>query len=174
MIPRYFKIRKPDFIVQRTDGYVYMRRWWLIPRNKYFNIYLHQFINDDDDRALHDHPWASLSIILKGGYLEHTPSKIHGYATACRVFKPGSIIYRKAEYVHRIELHKQQIPLTEIEKAALKKQGFYGKLANPQPKPAWTIFITGPKVRDWGFACPQGWVHSKIFDKNNGCENETP
>ena len=21
-----------------------------------------------------------------------------------------------------------------------------------------SLFITGPKVRDWGFACPQGWV----------------
>ena len=27
-------------------------------RNKIFNIYLHQIIRSDDDRALHDHPYS--------------------------------------------------------------------------------------------------------------------
>ena len=28
---------------------------------------------------------------------------------------------------------------------------------------ALTLFITGPVIREWGFACPQGWRHWKEF-----------
>lgn len=30
-----------------------------------------------------------------------------------------------------------------------------------------SLFITGPKVREWGFECPQGWVHWKDFTDEN-------
>ena len=43
--------------------------------------------------------------------------------------------------------------------------------------PCWTLFITGPRVREWGFYCPQGWVSWQKFtakdDKGaigKGCE----
>ena len=62
--------REPDFII----GDNYLRRWWLIPRNRWLNVYLHEFRASDDDRALHDHPWASCSIILRGEYFEHLPA----------------------------------------------------------------------------------------------------
>jgi hypothetical protein len=26
-----------------------------------------------------------------------------------------------------------------------------------------SLFMTGPKVREWGFACPKGWVHWRDF-----------
>ena len=35
----------------------YLLRWYVVPRNPWFNVYLHKFLRDDDDRALHDHPW---------------------------------------------------------------------------------------------------------------------
>lgn len=28
---------------------------------------------------------------------------------------------------------------------------------------AWSLFITGPNVRTWGFACPKGWVSWQQF-----------
>lgn len=41
----------------------------------------------------------------------------------------------------------------------------------------WTLFITGPRVREWGFWCPNGWKHWKDFTKprasgetGRGCE----
>ena len=44
--------RAPDFIVGAdAEGGPYLRRWWLSPRNRLFNIYLHHFLRDDDDRA---------------------------------------------------------------------------------------------------------------------------
>lgn len=60
--------RPPDFEV--GDGY--LGRWFIIPRNRWFNVYLHRFTGSDDDRALHDHPWWSLSIMLAGALDEHT------------------------------------------------------------------------------------------------------
>lgn len=139
--------RKPDFYVGGEDN-PYMMRWWIIPRNKWFNIYLHKFMRDDEDRALHDHPWKSLSIILKGSYIEHTPNRFLNRCTGNiqwlednkRIFKRFSFIYRNAGYAHRIELFKDETP-----------------------RPVWTLFITGPKVREWGFHCPKGWRHWKDF-----------
>jgi hypothetical protein len=32
-----------------------------------------------------------------------------------------------------------------------------------KPAPCWTVFITGPIVREWGFHCPKGWVHWREF-----------
>ena len=136
---KFFK-RKPDFLVGD-----YLQRWYIIPRNRYFNIYLHKFIGDDEDRALHDHPWRSLSIILKGKYIEHR----QGHEP--RVFKRWSVIYRAAEYTHRIELFNRR----------------WGKNFNyammPYKKPVWTLFITGRKIRDWGFHCPKGWRRWQDF-----------
>jgi hypothetical protein len=31
----------------------------------------------------------------------------------------------------------------------------------------WSLFITGPRVREWGFLCPKGWVHWQTFTAEN-------
>lgn len=141
-LPRTLRIpREPDFYIGGKEN-PYMRRWWVIPRNRFFNIYLHNILRDDDDRALHDHPWWSISIILRGGYWEHTPEgKFWRNA--------GSIRFRTATASHRLELGRKYWPDSVIE------------------APAWTLFITGWKVRDWGFHCPKGWVPWQIF-----CDSE--
>jgi hypothetical protein len=48
--------RRPDFIIGGADN-PYLLRWWIIPRNRWCNVYLHKILRDDDPRALHDHPW---------------------------------------------------------------------------------------------------------------------
>jgi hypothetical protein len=95
---RFIVRRPPDQIIGGAED-PYLRRWWLIPRNKFgFNIYLHNFCRDDDDRALHDHPWSSISYVLAGGYFEITPEG--------RWWRyPGCIVRRKATDAHRIVLH---------------------------------------------------------------------
>lgn len=127
--------RPPDFIIGGHDD-PYLLRWYLIPRNRLFNIYLHKFLRDDDDRALHDHPWFWCSILLHGGYVEHTHDWFQGYwAPSVRVASPWR--------AHRIELFDDSA----------------GRRA-----PAWTLFITGPRIREWGFHCPErGWVHWREF-----------
>lgn len=122
--------RAPDFVVGDPAD-PYLHRWWLIPRNRFFNIYLHQFLKDDDDRALHDHPWSSLSWMLHGALLEHLPGG------RCRRLEAGDLVWRSARFSHRLSVLRGHTPLT--------------------------LFITGPRVREWGFHCPQGWRPWKQF-----------
>ena len=78
----------------------YLERYYLFLKNREtfpFNIFLHKFLKSDPD-DLHDHPWDFITIILRGGYWEHTPEGKNWY-------KPFSIIYRKATDLHRIELN---------------------------------------------------------------------
>ncbi len=142
--------RKPDFIIGGAfDPYMY--RWWMIPRNRVFNIYLHQFFRSDDDRALHDHPWANLSIVLAGEYVEHSIAaggvhERHTYRAGDWRFRPSGRI------AHRIEL---------VNGGCV------------------TLFVTGPTYRQWGFHCPEaGWIPWKRFTASDdpgsigkGCES---
>lgn len=136
--------RPPDFIVYRDDNSQYLRRWWVIPKNKYFNIYLHHFLASDEDRALHDHPWWNISVLLKGSYREHMPVRLDRWKhSGCRltifkVRKPFRPVFRRAEAIHRVELY-----------------GDPNK--DNKPIPVWTLFITGPRTQEWGFWCPKGW-----------------
>jgi hypothetical protein len=141
---RLFK-RQPDYVVFPEDPY--LRRWHLIPRNRWFNIYLHHFLRSDDERALHDHPWWSLSLILKGGYFEVLPEN------GIKIYRAGKVVFRKAEHTHRVELFNNLSEPSLVDGCALG----YKKL------PAWTLFITGPKIREWGFHCPHGWRHWAEF-----------
>jgi hypothetical protein len=120
--------RQPHFVIGGDRPY--LLRWWLIPRNPVVNVFLHKFLRDDDDRALHDHPWPSVSLMLAGGLIEHTTK-------GARVIGPGRVVFRVATFRHRVEL--------------------------VDGRPAWTLFITGPKLREWGFWCPKGFVHWERF-----------
>jgi len=126
--------RPPDFVIGGQDR-PYLLRWWLIPRNRFFNVYLHCFLRDDDDRALHDHPWLNASILLRGRYVEHTIAA--GGVNVRTERAAGAVKVRGPRSAHRIEL--------------------------VDGTPCWTLFITGPRVRSWGFHCPSGWVDWKRF-----------
>lgn len=121
--------RAPDVVIGGPAD-PYLLRWWVIPRNPVFNVYLHLFLRSDDDRALHDHPWVNLSCLLEGSYTEHT-------ADRANVLRAGDWRFRASGKIsHRIEL---------------------------TDGPCWTLFVTGPRYRQWGFLCPRGWVHWKLF-----------
>lgn len=131
--------RPPDFVIGGTVR-PYIRRWWVIPRNRFFNIYLHNILRDDDDRALHDHPWVDLTFVLAGGYFEETPDG--------RFWRPaGTGRLRLPRARHRLEL-----PLAVDGPYIMNLDGGF------QRRPAWTLFVTGPKVRVWGFWCERGFV----------------
>lgn len=128
------RMTKPADVVIGGDERPYLLRWLLAPRNRWLNIYLHCFLRSDDNRALHDHPWASCSFILAGYYIEHEIAA--GGVHLHRRRDAGTLIFRAAREAHRIEIGSA---------------------------PCWTLFITGPKVRHWGFHCPDGWVHWRDF-----------
>lgn len=141
--------RPPDFVIG-GDQLPYLRRWWILPRNRFLNLYLHHFCRSDDDRALHDHPWAWCSILLRGGYTEHTIAA--GGIHRRHVRTAPSIKFAGGSRAHRVELFDSHLGTT-----------MFGEL------PCWTLFITGPRYREWGFHCPeQGWVHWTKFTSADG------
>jgi len=121
--------RDADFVIGPQDN-PYLRRWWIIPRNESCNVYLHEIIRSDDDRAFHDHPWANTSMLIDGRYVEHTPEGVF-------LREAGWVGSRGADALHRLEI----LP----------------------GERAVSLFMTGPKVREWGFDCPKGWVHWRDF-----------
>jgi len=125
--------RPPDFTVV-IKGQEYMQRWWVIPRNRIFNIYLHRFLHDDEDEALHDHPWFNASFILKGTYTEWSIKA--GGVHSKRIAKEGSFKVRMPHTAHRIALHDGE---------------------------CWTLFMTGPVIRTWGFHCQNGWTDWRSY-----------
>lgn len=140
-----------------------------------WSLKLHRFHRGDEDRDLHDHPWSFWSLILRGGYWEVTqtpcPFTVNTKMRGLHVFernvygeqcwycsKPKSDVTRKwyprwsflrrpAPWSHRVDLE----PGTE------------GKV--------WTLVLTAPKSREWGFSTLCGWVPwFKYFDrKTEGC-----
>lgn len=131
--------RKPDLIIGEHQR-PYLLRWWVIPRNPIFNIYLHDIRRSDDDRALHDHPWLNLSILIAGRYIEHTIDA--GGIERRVVRRAGSIKFRLARDAHRLEVEPGHRAIS--------------------------LFVTGPRWRQWGFHCPRaGWVHWRAFTEGD-------
>lgn len=169
--------RRRDFLIHNGRG-PYLARWYVVRQGQRWldltpeirrqalasedprvdggqrNVFLHQFLSSDDDRALHDHPWPWMTIILDGEYLEHLPadaSEPIGPTVAHHRRTGDMVIRRDATRPHRIELLDRH--------------------------PATTLFLTGRKSREWGFYCSQGWRHWRDFTaadgtagKSRGCE----
>lgn len=136
LLPRLQKMaasREPNFQVTRDGGIeIYLKRWWVIKRNNRMNVYLHNMLLDDDP-ILHDHPYWSLSLVLTDGIYEvyvRNPSVDGPGAKEEREVKAGQWVWRGSEFAHQLIV----------------------------VKPAWTLFFTGPRVREWGFWCPKGWL----------------
>lgn len=149
--------RPPDISIGGKDN-PYLRRWWLLPRNRVLNVYLHQFLRDDDDRALHDHPWFWCSIILRGSYVEHTIAA--GGIHRKRIRRALSIRFGTPWGAHRIELVRAGSPDAP---ASIRAAVRHGLLPADYAFSCWTLFITGPRMRNWGFHCPRGWVPWQRF-----------
>jgi hypothetical protein len=135
----------------------YMRRW--IARCPWGTLRLHNIRESDAGRDFHDHPFSFSSLILSGGYVEHRPGCRgcgHGGCLeapccsadgSCRFYGPGSIVRRQATDLHRLELVNG---------------------------PAWTLVVSGPYFRVWGFQTPSGWVDFREYRRSYYKPEATP
>ena len=172
---KWFQFNK-KIVIRREDGIPYLERRTLISIGKWFSIKYHKILQSDDF-CNHDHPWPFLTIILKGGYFEWTPVTqkdsgecietgfgADGGLEHLHWHKPGSIMYRPADWIHRLQLSDEKV-LTHQEIDINGIQNFYDyKLV-----PAHTLVFTGKIVRDWGFITKNGWIFWKNYDKAKHC-----
>lgn len=121
-------------------------RYQLVKIGEAAGIYVHHFLRSDYDRALHDHPWGFLSLILRGGYTEVHDQTPDGKQVDV-YHEPGTIIFRRPKWRHRVMLAKG--------------------------KTAWTFILVGPRVRKWGFHLDTGWCWWRHHNPHkNICETE--
>lgn len=92
-------------------------------------VRVHTILRSDSASALHDHPWAYVSVVLKRGYFEHTEDGRRTW------YGPGSLIFRRATFKHRLELDWD----------------YHHDHGEPFELPATTLFITFRKSKSWGF-----------------------
>jgi len=130
----------------------YMDRWWLVPyrativhadgethgtgpvgrrrplawllQRLGIAVRVHHILRSDSGRVPHDHPWPYLTVILRGGYTEVRYDG-RGFPTGRKWHGPGSVLFRRANSWHRLDL--------------------------PEGRTAWTLFLTGRKEQTWGF-----------------------
>jgi hypothetical protein len=97
LLRRLHRNRSVRYTWQIKDGRLRrtMVRYYLL-RLPWWDVLLHRFCLSDID-ALHDHPWNSVSIVLRGGYWEIRQD-------GRRWCRTGSVLFRRARDFHRIEL----------------------------------------------------------------------
>lgn len=78
---------------------------WDVFDMPFFHVRLHRVIQSDDARALHDHPWWSVSVIVAGAYQEVVP---WGGRSAFwqHQRRAGDVVFRNSLARHRLVLHE--------------------------------------------------------------------
>jgi hypothetical protein len=122
-------------VIYRDDNNEYLIRYTIVTC-RLFSIKIHNILMSDYS-CQHDHPWAFLTLLLKGGYVEYTPE-------GSKVYSRFSLLYRPAEYIHRLEIHQ----------------------------PVWSLVITFKKVRRWGFWTKAGWIEWFNYSDEDLCDEE--
>lgn len=158
---KWTQSRPMDFRIPPDSAIpVYMERWWRVPRNWATNVYFHTVRRSDDDRALHDHPWFSLSLVLDGGYFEH--QIMEGGVHTRTWYGPGMMRFRwHGKKAHRLELKQGLMINAPI--MSIPDEMIYERNREVE-YPAVTIFVTGPVLRRWGFHHESGWVDAYEWD----------
>ncbi|MBK1631075.1 hypothetical protein CKO31_10045 [Thiohalocapsa halophila] len=127
--------RLPCRIIDGEQGEPYLERYYVAGLFGW-HTYLHRFVDSDPDRGLHDHPWGrAISLVLTGGYDElrfaHAPQDAD---TATPITEPP--LRRRHVRPWRLNLLRG----TDYHRVVLRGG-----------RPAWTLFLHGPRVKGWGF-----------------------
>jgi len=138
----------------------------IIVKGPLFGLCVHKLCRSDYDRALHDHPWWFISLVLWGGYLEVTAPdpgrdafiERRGDATirdpGLRFRGPMSLAFRPAEWRHRVVIPGRSGP-------------------DGPPRAALTLVLMGPRIRKWGFWVDGKWCWWRRHDPTkNICSDE--
>lgn len=143
--PKYPKVQFFYKIIIGEPDDPYLIRWNIIGC-KWFTLRLHKFCRSDHD-CLHDHPWNFWVIILKGGYFEKTQDGV-------RWKKPGSLLYRPAEWRHSVQL-------------PVKDRKLGSEITHYS---SWSLVLSFKPIRQWGFWQNGIWTHWTKFNATNKCD----
>lgn len=164
-----------------ANGKPYLFRYFIWkPENKNLGrIYLHNIVQSDDSRALHDHPWRFTSLILKGGYWEYGDTRQvpernripwnwklaeHFAAERDTDLKPNKFLSSFTP--------GQSFRWFGPGSIVRNRAGWRHRLVIPEGGNAWTLVRTSGKVREWGFYPNDKFCHHTHYDNLTGLCNE--
>lgn len=138
------RMGRKRIVLDRVSDEPYLERYYLFLKDRAwfpFNVFLHKFLKSDPD-DVHDHPWPYFTVILRGGYWEWVPQFNNSGAKIAEIAHwraPGHFRWCSATSYHRIELDPGVT--------------------------CWTLFMPGPKKRDWGFLVRGQWIQWEQYLK---------
>jgi hypothetical protein len=91
----------------------------------WFAVYLHRLGTPDSRPTLHDHPWSFVSIILRGGYVEH-----------------------------RLNLHARTVERKHRRHINIMRRDDAHSIESLDRTPTWTLLFVGRRRREWGYWRP--------------------
>jgi hypothetical protein len=139
--------------LRRADGRLYLSRWG-IGHDRIGSILIHRMDAPDPGQDLHGHPWNFWSIILKGGYIEERSKTNRACSLAWWNETHGDNLHERIER-----------PWLSIRKLGLDECHSITEL---RAKESWSLVITGPRKRGWGFYLPTGYVDESEYDAYQG------
>ena len=147
------------------DGEPFLERWGLV-WDRLGGVYIHHIAAADPGMDLHDHPFAFVTIVVRGGYFERycdtrqaalRPEVVRGprhldhegrywgWRKIGDITQPNCVRRRRLPSVHFMPLHiAHQIEAVD--------------------KNTWTIVLRGPTRRRWGFYDRGRWVDWEAYD----------
>lgn len=141
-----WRLTNGDYVGWRGCNFV--RRWTIVaPSGR--GLRIHHFLPATEEFTAHDHPWAFLTVVVRGGYVDITSR--NGQEVARDAVRAPGIRYRSRHHEHR---------------TLTGEQG------------AWTIVINGPVRRNWGFWSAAGqwlpWRAYAALGVRAACESPEP
>jgi hypothetical protein len=118
----------------------YMTRWRVVSV-PWFGLYVHRLDKPDPRPTLHDHPWAFLSLVLRGGYTEDVGIRPQG-CDDCPVTGRWARSWRQGSFHRMRKADAHAI-------TALRRS------------PTWTLLLVGRRHQpepSWGYWDDQGWT----------------
>lgn len=125
------------------EGVVHFRRYRLIS-TPWFNLYIHNILQSDQDRHSHDHPWGFCSLLLRGAYYETVRYAPRFSINHLSKYKAGQMVSHGKSDSHQLTLLTNSV---------------------------WTLVFTFGKKSDWGYRLDDGtWIQHQTYRqlKNEG------
>jgi hypothetical protein len=128
----------------------YMYRW--VFNFFLFSIRIHHWLRSDDKRFFHNHPWAFLSLIIQGSYMDVSYVGRLGELTGDIRAKHGALSSHGKDNLDLVELDL-------VEKWDIRYRPANHRHYVDVPKGGcWSLLLCGPAIRKWGF-----WVNNKFY-----------
>lgn len=147
-------------------------------------LLVHKFPPRADDRDVHDHPRAFLTLCLAGGYDDLNPCGcVGGYVPAgalpvavwMKRHGPGELRDADAWAVcPRCEGSQLRIG-DRVRRGALRyRPALHRHRTRAGSGGALTVVVMGPKVREWGFHVGGGWLPWRVYRDRFGPSMRCP